>query len=468
MRKIAILLLMFGMAALQSAAGQEVKLPADIPPYGPAKPIATPAVQQTTLANGLTVWMLPRKGFPKVTFLLSVRGGFAADPAGKAGIAEFLAEAVSQGTTTRSAQQIAEELQSAGANVRAESNPDAIMLSTTALAFRHEAALSALADMAQNAAFPAAQVEIVRGTLANSLQRRQADANFVADRALAAALFGDHPYAITAPTAASIAAISAADLRAEYARRFRPDNALLVAVGDFDRSAMLVEIRSSFGRWHAERKLEIADIPAPQQHGMGTVLIVPRPNSVQTRYYLASLGPTERDPDYAAAQVATFVCGHRISRNVREDKGYAYSAGSETEGHREANLLLTAAAVRTPVTGAAWNEMRYELDRMATTTASAGEVERAQHFLVGYAALSLQAQSAMARRLAQLWTDGLPPEQLAREGEEIDKVGAADVQRIGRTFLPSSRMTIVAVGDAKAIADQLATFGAKLNVETSK
>src|SRR5689334_1784404 len=99
MRRLAILLIAFGLAAPLLAIAQEVKLPAGLPPYGPEKPIPPPAVQQTKLQNGLTVWMLPRQGFPKISFLLSVRGGFAADPAGKAGVAEFLADTIAQGTS---------------------------------------------------------------------------------------------------------------------------------------------------------------------------------------------------------------------------------------------------------------------------------------------------------------------------------------------------------------------------------
>lgn len=456
MRRILLLLALLVLAAPVWSQDKELKLPPGLPASGPLEPFSSPSVQQEKLSNGLTVWLLPRTGFPKVTFLLTVRGGFTADPQDRPGITEFLADALNQGTKTRTAKQIAEQIQAAGGELRIEPSPDAITVATTVLAFRANAALGLVADLAQNASFPSAQVEIVRASLGNSLQRRQADPSFLARRGLMAAIFGNQPYAVVAPTQATVSATTVGELQSEYRRRFNPENAMLLVLGDFQSPSMLADIRQQFGSWHGNGQAKISPILSQSQQGKGTLTLIPRGNSVQTRFMLASLGPQEGDPDYAAARVAVLVCGRRISRNVREDKGYAYSAGSDTQQEGGANLLMTAAAVRNPVTGATWNELRYDLDRMAVTSPTQGELDRAKNFLIGFEALNLQAQNALAQRLGSLWTFSMAPEQIGKDSKSIEKVSAADVERIGRERLASSQMTSVAVGDGGSIERQLA------------
>ncbi|MDT8070607.1 MAG: pitrilysin family protein [Terriglobia bacterium] len=462
MRRIITVLVLFFLAMQVWAQERELKLPPDLPPYGPLKPMSSPKVQEEHLSNGLTVWLVPRAGFPKVTFLLTVRGGFAADPPTRPGIAEFLADTVNQGTKNRTVQEIAQEIQAAGGELQVKASTDSISLEATVLASRADPALSVLADVAQNADFPAGQVEIVRKGLENSLQRQMAEPAFLARHGLAAAMFGDQPYAVLAPTQATMKDATVEELRSEYARRFRPDQAMLLVIGDFEVPPMFGVIRQRLGAWKPEGDAKVAALLPQKQEANGTLSLIPRANSVQTRFMMASLGPKEKDPDYAAARVATLVCGRRISRNIREDKGYAYSAGADVLRQGEANLLLAAATVRNPVTGATWNELRYELDRMATTAPTASEVDGAKHFLIGYEALNLQPQAALAERLGELWTMGLDADQIGKEGEALEKVTAADVERIGRERLAASQMTAVAVGDGSTIEEQITPLGIKL------
>lgn len=461
MRRTLMLFALFALSAPLWCQEKELTLPSDLPAYGPLEPFSSQSVEREKLPNGLTVWMVPRAGFPKVTFLLTVRGGFAADPQERPGITEFLACALDRGTKSRTAKEIAEQAQGAGGDLHISPSADAISVETTVLAIRADAGLGLIADLAQNSNFPSAQVEIIRASLGNSLQRRQAEPSFLVRQGLMAAIFGDHPYAVIAPTQQTVRATTTQELQSEYTRRFRPENAMLLVIGDFKSSAMLAAIRHQFGTWHGGGQVRIPSIPT-QQQGKGTVALIQRPNSVQTRFWLASLGPAEGDADYAAARVALSVCGRRISRNVREDKGYAYSAGSDTLQIGSANLLLTAAAVRNPVTGATWNELRYELDRMAVTSPTVAELDRAKNFLIGFEALSLQSQSALAQRLGTLWVYSLEPEQIVKDSQAIEKVSAADVESIGGRRLASSQMTSVAVGDGSTIEQQLAPLKVNL------
>jgi zinc protease len=143
---------------------------------------------------------------------------------------------------------------------------------------------------------------------------------------MAKVLFGDHPYHVTAPTQESISDSSSADLRQTYARRFRPDQALLVAVGDFENGQMLELIKARFGGWMAPREAPLQPPAIPSATPQHAVFMVERPGSVQTTLELGAFGPLRGDPDYEAAEVANAIYGgtfsSRLVSNIREDKGY--------------------------------------------------------------------------------------------------------------------------------------------------
>jgi len=445
------------------AADKGPPLPKDLPPYSATKPVSAPAVQQLKLDNGMEVWLEPLPGFPKVAFSLAVRGGYDMDPGNRPGMADLLAAVVSQGTKTRSAQQIAEQFQAAGGDLTATASPDSIVLAISVLNDKAIAALSTIGDVMQSAAFPDQEVEIAKNNAASSLQASEAEPDFLAKRALYRSLFGNHPYAVTAPTSDSIANTLAADLRAEYARRFRPDRTLLVVVGDFDQAALTSAIRQTFGSWKSSGTEPLPAVAKPAPSLTRAMVYVPRENSVQTALYLGTLGPKRSDPDYAAARVANAIYGgmfgSRLITNIREDKGYTYSPFAQLAPLRETGVLVTRADVRNAVTGASYNEISYELNRMATTSPEQQELDSAKRYLNGSLALQLQSREAVARLLATLWVSALPPDEIGAQSRKIESVTPEDVQKAGQKYFPAARMTVIAVGEESVIRDQLAGFG---------
>ncbi|HEV2493364.1 MAG TPA: pitrilysin family protein [Terriglobia bacterium] len=457
-------LLLAGAVALSALAAEKPRpLPKGLPPYGPLAPFRAPRVEVKKLANGMTLWLVPRPGFPKVALAFAVRGGMAEDPKPLPGLSQLLVATIDQGTKTRSARQIAEEIQAAGGDLAGNARADAIVLSTDVLAGKTDAALTVLADILENATFPDSEVDLAKHNAADNLRAQEAEPDFLARRALAKAIFGEHPYNVISPTQESISKATPADLRQEYARRFRPDQTALIAVGDFDAAKLGAEIERQFGGWQAPSEAPVSDVGKPPEDNPHAVLYVARAGSVQTTLALGSFGPTERDPDYEAAEVANAIYGgmfgSRLVVNIREDKGYTYSPGSFLQGRRDAGLFETRADVRNAVTGASVNEIEYELNRMATTSPAEDEMDRARRYLVGIKAIILQLQGSVASQLATLWIMGLPPEELGLESEKIQKVTAQEVDAASRKYFPFSRQTVVAVGEAKVIEEQLGVFG---------
>lgn len=462
-------ILTFICALILAAAAQAQKeqpLPKDLPPYGPQTALQLPDVKAAKLENGLTVWLVAQPGLPKATFTVAVKGGLAADPANRPGLSELLAKTLNQGTKTRSARQIAEEIQAAGGDLETGANRDRVVVTTSVLSSKSEAAVGLLADVLKNASFPDNEVALAKRNLSDSLRQREAQPGFQANRALARVLFGSSPYSVVAPTQDSLTQMTAAELRQEFARRFRPDQALLVAVGDFDTAKMNALLKEKLGGWKAPATPPVTVNAKPQANARHAVYFVARPNSVQTTLVLAGFGPLRGDPDYEATQVANAIFGgtftSRLTANIREDKGYTYSPFSNVQTLRQAGIVRTQADVRNPVTGASLNEITYELNRMATTSVTEEELNRAKRFLLGIEAIELQSRGSVAGEIANLWLNGLPPDGIGTYGKKISATSAEQADAAAQKYFPASRMAIVAVGEEKVIRDALTPFGLPL------
>jgi zinc protease len=446
-----------------SFAQKQAPLPKDLPAYGPEKPLEAPAVKIAKLDNGLTVWLVSKPGFPMLSYRISVRGGLAADPSDRPGISELLSNTIDQGTKSRSARQIAEDFQGAGGDLSATAEKDAVQLSTTILSAKAEAAMDVLADILQNASFPDDEVALAKSNLADSVRQQEADPGFLASRAVANVLFGKNPYHVISPTQESITASTAADLRKIYAQRFRPDQAVFIAVGDFQNEKMLELIKSKFAGWKPSAAAPVAETPRFSPDPAHAVFVVERPGSVQTTIEFAAPGPLRGDPDYESAVVANAIYGgtfgSRLTLNIREDKGYTYSPYTFLDIYSAAGALVSHADVRNAVTAAAFNEMTYEMNRLVATSPTPDELSQAKRFLVGIQAISLQRRASVASALADLWVKGLPPEEIGIYGKKVASTTADDVDAAAKKYFPAARAAVVAVGEAKVVREALAPFG---------
>lgn len=467
--KRAILFALAGLLAPALLPAAERKpLPKDLPPFGADKPLPEPALAVSKLPNGLTVWTWPRPGVPRFVAVLAVRGGTAADPRGMEGIAELLADTLKEGTATRTSRRIAEELQSVGGEISASAADDAIYVSVSALASGVATALDILADVARAASFPAAEVELARGNAIQGLLARESTPEFLAQKAFARAVFGDHPYHIVAPSKETLQAATPEALRREFTRRFRPEGALLAVVGAVDGSAVSAAVTRSFGPWKVTGEGPAAT-PSLPPAGARRLFVVPRPGSVQSTIMVGRPTPTVADPEYFPLLVGNTICAgsfaSRLVENIREDKGYTYSPGGSVQTMQKGGLLEVSADVRNEVTGGALLEIFYELDRMGSTLPTDEEMGRAKRYQSGLYLLRNQIQGAVARTLAANWVKDLPPEALGEFVTKVSAVTADEVRAVGRTIFPSATQTVVVVGDEPRIREEIGEFGPVASVQ---
>lgn len=449
--------------ALAGSTQAATALPKDLPAYGPEKPLPTPEVAQRTLPNGLTVWVVPRNGLPKVNLTLAVLGGTAADDAATPALSQMMARLLNEGTANRSSRDIAEALQAIGGDYAASASDDAISVRASALASQASRLLELVADTALHPNFPAAEVTLAKANAMQELKVQEGDPDWQAQRAFSHAVYGEHPYARDDLNEASVQAATSDSLRALHDARFRPDRALLVIVGRIDAGEAFRLAEQQFGGWKAEGKA-LADTAAAPRSVAPQRLIVPRDGAVQSNIRYGRPAVPLKDADYIPLSVANTILGggftSRITQDIREDKGYSYSPWSSLAAARAGGHVAASVDVRNEVTGATLAELGKLYDGMTSQPASDEELTGAKRLVSGVYLLRNQIQGALTFTLANYWVNGLPPSFLGSYVADANKVTAAQVQAMGRKYFAAKDQSIVIVGDPKAIDAQLKPYGA--------
>ena len=467
MTRFACAVLLAGLSfAASSTFAADVKMPADLPPYGPMQLPQAPKVQSEKLANGLTVWLVQQNNLPKAAVTLTLRGGYCADPADARGISDLLADAVKVGTSTLNARQIAERSQAAGGDLKAEASTENLTLSIEPLSEHLSDSIALLSDLATHASFPEDEVALAKKNLLSNIQQEETRPRFLAQRAFGRIHYGDHPYGVVSPTSAMVEQATPESLRKLYAQTFQPDHAVLVVVGAFDpqqRYWLRFTRRSMVGplRMPDPEATSLA-APEPASAPGKKIFFVPRPGSVQTALLLGAPAPIRTDSDYSAFEVANAIYGgmfgSRLTNNIREDKGYTYTPYSYLDVHQNAGVVLTGADVRNAVTGPAYKETVFELNRMATAPVSEQELTSAKRYLLGTLGFRLQSRASVALRLSNLWVDGLDAQFIRKDADGIMSSTIPQVQQASSRYLAPEKMTVIAVGEDKVVHDQFAPF----------
>ncbi|MCA1245070.1 pitrilysin family protein [Massilia sp. MS-15] len=451
--------LAFAPAAFAAPAADNLPMPA----YGKDKPIPVPKITKKTLANGLTVWIVPRQGLPRVDYVLAVRGaGYAADAPATPAFASMLASLLNEGTAKRDSRAIAEAAQGMGGSVGASASSDGIVVSGNALVSQAAPMMGLLAEVARAPSFPDKEVALAKANALQSLRVSETQPAFRAERAISKAIYGDHPYGRTTPTVEAINAVTQDMLRAEHARRIRPDRALLVVTGPLKEAEALKLAEGAFGDWKANGPA-LPDTAAAPASAKPARILLNRDKSVQSAVRLGSPGIAASAQDQIPLRLASTILGggfsSRVNIKLREEKGYTYGASAGARMNRAGGAIVGGADVRNEVTGAALNEFFSEYKRIGAEPVSAKEMEMNKRYVAGGYMISNQLQRSVAATLAQNWLVGLPAEFLGEYVPRIQKVTPQQVQAVAKKYFAPENQSIVVVGDPKAVGEQLKAFG---------
>jgi predicted Zn-dependent peptidase len=445
---------------MSSAPGSEFQ--SAIPQLAQARPVIWPARVHKTLSNGLEIVLVESHTIPKFTGELFFRSGNAMTAATAPGIGDMTATVVRTGTTRRTSRQIEEDLRRMGSDLSSGAGADTSVISFGGLVDYSNDLLELVSELAQHAAFPAEEFERERRQLIEGLRIERTTPGFLASERLRRVLFGSHPYGTISPTEEQVTKYRLEQLGNYYREFYRPGNALLAMVGDFEPQKMLEQIEKIFGSWTSAPVEQAPNPPLPEISGR-RVFLVHLPGSVQTHIFLGNRAITRKHPDWMRLTLANSIYGgafnSRLVMNIREEKGYTYSPRSGVHSLRQHGYFSVGAAVRNDVVAAALKEIFYEIDRMRETPVGESELDDARVYMTGVFSLGLATQDGLAGQLATATLEKLPEDYLETYRERIMALTSADVQDAARKYFDSANSQIVIVGDRVQIESQAAQFG---------
>src|SRR5215813_3225647 len=436
----------------------------------PSHEIRIPTPYQTVLPNGLTLVLVEDKRLPLVSYRLAFRTGDAHDPLELPGLTDMMCGLLTEGTTTRSSRQIAEEVERLGATLHAGAGSDFTTLSASALSVFGDKILELMADVTLHPSFPENEVELSRQNTKESLKQQRAQPSFLANEMVSRVMFGDHPYSRIAPTPESIDATTRDRLIAFHQRVFVPNNAVFLIVGNVDRKMIEERVTSLFGSWQRGEAVTDA-FPNPPDRRERVAYVIDRPGSAQSNIVIANKGVKRTNPDYFPLLLMHTVLGatasSRLFMNIREEKGYTYGAYSNLDTRRTAGTIRATAEVRTPVTGGSLKEFFYELDRIRSERVSEKEIKDAKSYLTGVFPIRLETQEGLIDQLVQIKMLGLPDDYLQSYRDRIQAVTIADIQRVAEKYVRPDEAAVIVVGDGAAVLEQIKPYCEDIEIYTT-
>jgi zinc protease len=420
-----------------------------------------PEPREKTLANGLQVVVVEDRRLPLLSLRLSFRVGSANDPGEIPGLMSIMAGLLTEGTTSRTSREIAEEVALIGGTLTAGANSDFTTVAASALSTYGNEIFDLLADVTRNPAFDAHELSLAKENTKQGLIQQRAQPSFLASEQVARVLFGSHPYAVITPSEESVDATTRDLLFDHHNRLLTPNQAVLIAVGDVDFDEFVTRADRLFGDWAPGGKPQ-TEFPALPKRTRRTAHIVDRAGSEQSNIVIANEGIKRDDPDFFPMLLMHTVLGanasSRLFMNLREDKGYTYGAYSTLDARGHGGSFRASAEVRTPVTGAALTEFFLELDRIRSETVSTQEIVDAKSYLTGVFPIRLETQEGLTDQLVQMKMFGLPDDYLHTYRERVSAVSIEDVLRVAQRNVLPDQAAVVIVGDAAAIEGDVRKF----------
>jgi zinc protease len=428
-----------------------------------SEPVVLPKIARKTLVNGLKLIAIERREQPVVYFDLTVQGGGMLDPKGKAGLADLLAEMLTQGTKTRSAEQIAKEAEGMGGSLHGYAGQEAFSLNGQFLKGDFDKGLALFADVALNPVFPAEEIVKVRPQVEAGVRHTKDSPQALAREHGTYLVYGyNHPRGRPA-SLNTLKAVEVEDLAAVHKDAFQPQTSILTVVGDLDAQKTLASLEGVFGAW--KKTSEGAKLPGDPPKLKGReVRLVDKPDLTQSTIGVGHLGISKLDPDYFPVLLGNYVLGggsfsSRLMKNIRAKGGKTYGVYSWFWAGKTRGPFGALTFTRNSETGNIIQMVLDEIAKIKKEGVTEKELQAAKNNLAGSYSIRLQTPLGMASELAKAEFLGLGEEWVRNYRKLVTKPSMAEVNQALAKHLDLENMALVVVGKAEEVLDQIKKFG---------
>lgn len=451
-----------------SAAAQAPLVPR--PVIAAPKPFRPPTIVERTYPNGMRIALVPFRATPTARIELVIRAGIADERASQPGVAPIVAQFLSEGTRSRSADRIAQrvsDLGALGASVFVNTDARETVLAVEVLPESAQAMIELLADMVLHPAFEPAALERLKSNAARRMQLQRTQADWLAASRTNSLLFPDNP-ADRRPTDEQLRSMDVAAVTDFYRRHYVPGRARLYVAGTFDLPRVASAVAAAFTDWPAGSPVSFTLPPSANARVIDpgdrpVIHLIDRPGATQARVQVSFPVVDMAHPDHLILNEMNMLMGStqtaRLVANIRERHGYSYNISSRLVRRPGSTQWVAAADITNNVVGPAIQEILAEIARLRREAPPAEELGSFQSFMAG---ILIQENSTAQGILESLrWMDlyGVATSYFGTFIQNLYKVGPANIRAIADRYLRPDRMAIVVVGDRKVLVPQLEAIG---------
>jgi zinc protease len=453
----AALLLIVGLISVSARSQQEAP-----PPPAAPRSVTIPKPAERTLKNGLRVIVIEDHDIPLVSAGVIVKNGGEVDPPESSGLAELTASLLTKGTKTRTAPDIAQQIEALGGTIDTGAGWDVSRVFVNVMSGKIDPAMNILADVVRNPVFQEEEIERLRQQYLDNLSVALNDPGSLASFVAARIVFGDAAYGHPLRgTPESLRRIKQADIAGLHAKYYRPDNAVLVIGGSIKAADAFKLAERVLGDWAKPA----TPLPARGQVGKMVsgdekqrVVVIDMPDAGQAAVVLARVGISRTDPDYFRGIVTNSVLSGysgRLNQEIRIKRGLSYGARSSLDVRRESGPFVASAQTKNPSGADVAGLLISELSRLSTEPVSDTELTPRKAVLIGGFGRNLETTDGLAIQVASLALYGLSLDEINNYIRNVQAVTAADVQKFAGSRLSVKNANIIIVGNAKDFIEPL-------------
>ncbi len=412
---------------------------------------AEPLGRRILLENGMVLLLSEKHDIPMVTVNMAITAGNTAEPADKPGLASLTASLLTQGTATRSAQQISREIDFVGGSLSTSGGDDYASASLRVLKKDVRMGFDLLADVLLNPVFDQKEIDRkVKETLAE-IRRKQEEPGVVAGNAFDKAVFGASAYGRTdEEVAAYLPKLVRRDVLDFYAARYSPNHAIISVVGDVTEKEVVSLLRECFQSWRKKDQPLPASIEPPVIEKT-TVKKIDK-HITQANIAMGNVGISRENPDFYACTIMNYILGgggftSRLMDNIRDNKGLAYDVHSGFAPQKEPGAFTVTIQTKNESANEVIAETLKEIRRIQSELVTEKELADARAYLTGSFPLRMDTSAKIAGMLTAIEMYNLGLDYPQRYPSLINAVTREDVRRVAKKYLHPDRMVVVVVAD---------------------
>ncbi|NYE60937.1 putative Zn-dependent peptidase [Duganella sp. 1224] len=430
-----------------------------------------PDFDTVTLPNGLTVYLMERHDVPLISVRAVVKAGAVHDGP-QPGLSNLTGDALLLGTRAHDKASIDQAFDARGARLAGGAGTEASTVQANFAAADSAALLPLFAEIVQQPSFDAAELAKLRARKINGIKQAKEAPRLVVQTYYRAMLFGERPYGSpVGGTAGSLAALQQSDVQGYYQRYYRPDNAAVIVVGDFQKAAMRQQIAALFGAWQAT-----GPAPAAQDNGQvradqARVLLVNKADAIETTFLIGGAGIARNDPDYVPLQVVNTVLGGRftswLNDELRVNSGLTYGASSQFAPLGQSGTFAISSFTALPKTGAALALAQTTYQRLWKQGIDAATLASAKAYVKGQFPPRYETGEQLAGLLGDMYAFQVGRAQIDNFTRDVDRLTPDKAKALIDKHFPRANLQTVLIGKAEAIRDIARQYGEVTELEIS-